>query len=222
MHEISFTIEPCTPSNDHQVRVIVDGQDLIAQLDPSMLGIDPPDFFASEALRLSGELLFARCGCGVVGCADGTTQTSRNDSTVTWLEFCPSIPRVTALTFSRKQFDAAVASFKGNHDWETTERRAERLIANLDFIGFDVPGLTFRWVSGRLDRAKISVCFVLNSVHQVIVHAPWDHDTVESAIDAIERELTKPPNEWADVEYILPRGAEFPFPQLFGPGWRRM
>ncbi|MCE9544804.1 MAG: hypothetical protein K8T25_04695 [Planctomycetia bacterium] len=221
MHEISFTVEPCVGSNDHQVRVIIDGHDLIARVNKAMLGIDPPEFFADRALSQSGDLIFARCNCGVVGCGDGTVRTSRDDSTVTWSEVRPAIPGIESFLFSRRQFDAAIHIAKNDFSWETTERRAERLINGLNFTRFNVHGLAYRWASGRLDQAKISVCFILNSKYQVIVHAPWTHNTVESAIHAIEQELKKAPNEWSDVEIILPPAADFPSPHLRGPGWQR-
>ena len=220
VHEISFTIEPSTPSNDHQVRVIIDGQDLIAQFGDDMLGIDPPDFFADQALLQSGALIFARCDCGVVGCGDGTVQTARSDSSVTWGDFCPTIPEITSLIFSRQQFDSAVAAAKNNHDWETTERSAERLIAELDFSYLQDRGLAFCWASGRLDNKKISVCFDLESQYQVVAHVPWDHNTPESGVNVIQKELAKPPQEWSDVVYY-PQGSVLGQPHLSGPGWQR-
>ncbi|HNQ77643.1 MAG TPA: hypothetical protein PK802_07915 [Candidatus Cloacimonadota bacterium] len=220
MAEISFVIEPNNPSNDHQVRIIVDGQDLIACYCDDMLGIDPPDFFTDRALLEFGKLIFARCSCGVVGCGDAIVHTSRDHITVIWDSFSPKIPGIRSLTFSRQQFDAAVEAARNDHSWETAERTAERFIAELDFTSLNEQGLAFRWASGRLNNTKISVCFYLDLTYQVIVSAPWNHVAVQEAVSGIQAELGKPPYEWSDVTYY-PQKKDVPAPALSGPGWRR-
>jgi hypothetical protein len=219
VNEIAFTIEASPSSNDHPVRVIVYGQDLIALFDEEMLGIDPPEFFSAENLLQGGELTVARCGCGVVGCRAGTVTETRNSGIVNWHEFCPEIASINSLTFSQHQFDSAVLEAECNHDWETAERTAERLISLLDFSMLDHRGLSFRWASGRLDKTKISACFDLHGRYQVIVNAKWDHREPEFSVVTIQAELANSPHKWSDV-ICYPQGSIRRLPDLSGPGWK--
>lgn len=84
VNEIAFIMKPSPESNDHQVHTIIDFQDIIMHYGEHSLGIDPPDFLSDRALLDSGELTFARCSRGVVGCDDARVRTSRDESTVTW------------------------------------------------------------------------------------------------------------------------------------------
>lgn len=219
MPEISFVIEPSLSSNDHQVRIIVDGQDIISD---NMLGIDPPEFFADPALLESGELIFARCSCGVVGCGDAIVHTKRDDISVTWDISSTEIGVTTPLVFSCKQFDTALKSAMNDHSWETVERTAERLISEWNFTWLSKHGLTFCWASGRLNDKKMSICSDLNNRYQVIVNVPWNHVSVNEAISNIRTELQKPPQEWADVTYHpYIQNTLFSEISISGPGWRR-
>lgn len=221
LHHISFRMEQCTESNDHQVRILIDGEDIISKLDETMFGIDPPELFASQALTSAGALIFARCSCGVVGCGDGTVDVVRNQSEVTWRKFCPKIPSINSLSFSRQHYDTAVQVATCNFDWETVERTAERLIAALDFDPLRKYGLVFVWASGRLNKQSISVSFNWESQYQVIMSTPWDHGRPESAVEAIRAELVKHPYRWSEVRYTAPV-KDMLGSQLCGPGWQRV
>jgi len=39
MNKISFSINPCVETNDHEVRIFIDGEDLFKA---DTLGLDPP------------------------------------------------------------------------------------------------------------------------------------------------------------------------------------
>ncbi len=220
MNEIAFTIRPSEETNDHEVRIIVDGRDIIEQIDREMLGIDPPEFFEYSTLLGSGELTIARCGCGVIGCGDATVNVMRDKTTVTWDHFNPQTGGVDSLTFSRSQYDSAVADAMNNHDWETTERTAERLIGDIDFSHLQEHGLAFSWASGRIDAQSISISLNLNSQYQVLVHLPWNHADAESAVKVTIAELAKPPAKWSNVFYY-PQQDNRKRPPCAGPGWRR-
>ncbi len=64
MNVISLNIFPSAESNDHQVRILIDGNDVLGN---AYLGIDPPIFFALPNLCCNGQLLIGRRTCGCCG-----------------------------------------------------------------------------------------------------------------------------------------------------------
>jgi hypothetical protein len=186
-----------------------------------MLGIDPPDFFASHALLKSGKLVVARCSCGEVGCGSATVQTLRGKNTFTWFNFSINTGLIKPLVFSRPQYDLAVETAMNDHSWETIERTAERLISELDFSKLKKYKLKFNWASGSLDKEYISITFNFRSRYQVVVKIPWNHKVLNDVITNVITELNKPPKEWSDVTYYpLPLKQNLSSPGIAGPGWR--
>ncbi len=77
-----------TDSNDHQVRFVADGEDLIRRFWGDMLGLDPDDILLRPSQLLATEqphnATIARCCCGVIGCGSVDVQVSRSVNTVLW------------------------------------------------------------------------------------------------------------------------------------------
>lgn len=159
-------------SNDHQVRILVDEADWLSD---SVLGIDPPEFFAQTELTTGGELLVGRCGCGCVGCDDVTVLVVRDQNEVKWIDSITS-----ALSFSTTQYDLAVHRARFDFAWETPNREAERLAAS-ELVGIAMPdGLAFQWASTRIRDNVLSLSFLRDGV-QKIVDLRWDGIRPESA-----------------------------------------
>ena len=164
MHSVAFNMTASPTSNDHQVRIAVDGIDLISEFSDHSLGIDPPVFFRQEALTSSGKLNIARCECGVPLCDDTDVNTVHEADTVTW-NGLPETRFGKSLVFDRAQFLQAVHKASNDHAWETTERTAERCIADLNMALPASHGLRFCWASGRIRDTHIMPS---SSVRQVL------------------------------------------------------
>ncbi|WP_146570431.1 hypothetical protein [Botrimarina hoheduenensis] len=172
MHNIGFAFTPSLASNDHQVRILVDEKDWLGD---SLLGIDPPEFFAQLALTIGGELLVGRCECGCVGCDDMTVQVVRNQDAVKWID-C----RDSELTFSTAQYDLAMHRAKNDFAWESPNRTAERRAAKI-LNGIVLPdGFSFQWASTRIRDSVLTLSFLRDGV-QKIVDLVWDGVRPESA-----------------------------------------
>jgi hypothetical protein len=172
LQKLGFAFSPSLASNDHQVRILVDEEDWLGD---SVLGIDPAEFFAQPALTIGGELLVGRCECGCVGCDDVTVRVVRDHDEVKWIDCSTS-----ELTFSTTQFDSAVHRARNDFAWETPNRTAERLAANvLDGIVLQ-HGFSFQWASTRIRDCVLSLSFLRDGV-QKIVDLEWDGVRPESA-----------------------------------------
>lgn len=85
MNNLTFKILPSEQSNDHQVRILIDNDDILRVIDSTAIGIDPVVFFSQKSLWPGGELLIGRCGCGCTGCGDETLTVQRKKENVIWL-----------------------------------------------------------------------------------------------------------------------------------------
>jgi len=223
MDEIEFRIEPSPDSNDHQVRILINGHDIIPE---RMIGLDPWDdgdiscsLLDQEALSTSGELTYARCSCGVVGCGSDSVEVLRDGETVKWNSKGTS---KKTFVFEARQYDQAVADLRNNFKWEPMERTAERLVGELDFSNLTNFGLFFEWASGRMNQDKFGICFRLGEPqkYQIVAYVPWNQRTPEGAVGAAKLLLQQPPTQWPDVVYYNQTPHNTQAPELCGPGWR--
>ncbi|WP_027003097.1 hypothetical protein [Hugenholtzia roseola] len=81
MNTLTFKILPSEVSNDRQVRIEIDGQDLLGS---GFLGIDPSRFFRQKNLFRGGEILIGRCDCGFEGCCDYVADVEISENKVIW------------------------------------------------------------------------------------------------------------------------------------------
>jgi hypothetical protein len=211
---IKFQMQPSETSNDHQTRIIIGDDDYLDLCDPSLLGIDPIEFFAQRELRESGSLLVGRCGCGCVGCGDEILQTTVTETEVTWVgrRQAPA-----GMTFSRSEYFAELDRAIVDTSWESVERTAERLVSALDFSRLRASGVRFHWASARVHPENMSLSLHLDEGHgcQLVCSVPWDHHDVHSAVSAISQLIDTPIATWQDVVYhgtLRPTSA--------GPAWR--
>jgi hypothetical protein len=79
VNTLTFEISPSPSSNDHQVRIRIDGEDWLGG---DYLGVDPPRFFAQATLESGGRVLVGRCGCGCEGCDDVHVDMVRRERTL--------------------------------------------------------------------------------------------------------------------------------------------
>jgi hypothetical protein len=81
MNTLSFQILVSKETNDHQVRILIDGMDILGK---DYLGIDPPMFFEQAGLLETGEILIGRCICGEIECGDYPVDVNKVDGKIIW------------------------------------------------------------------------------------------------------------------------------------------
>ncbi len=171
LNSIALKITPSLETNDHQVRVWIDGEDW---LDGNSLGLDPPEFFRQSSLCSTGPLMVDRCECGVLRCGDTTVEVQRTSKMVTW-----SNANGLALAFDLQSYDSEIRRANEDHSWENVYRTAERL-ANDVLSGLELDGFRFQWASTRIKPETLSMSF-LRLDQQRIIEIAWDGISAENA-----------------------------------------
>jgi hypothetical protein len=128
MHSLALHFEASPYSNDHQVRPVIDGIDLLRDFAEDSLGIDPPQFFRQPALGRKGKLLIGRCSCGDVGCGPVLIDVVVENRRVTW-----QFDTEHVYHFELQQYLECFERASLNTTWESVERTAERLVSSIDF-----------------------------------------------------------------------------------------
>ncbi len=181
MNRLAFNFADSPSSNDHQVRPLVDGVDLLELIETDSLGIDPPEFFRQPALLSGGRLLIGRCSCGVVGCDDVFAGVVRTDDSVTW-----QLAGDRTYEFDPAGYSSCIKSGTADTDWESTERTAERLVASLDFSTAEEDGYRFDWASARISRGRMTLSFWKEGT-QRLFKIGWDGKDPEDAAKQVRR-----------------------------------
>lgn len=179
--EIIFHFGASPETNDHEVRVLVDGHDLLESFGFGGLGIDPPQFFAKQAFREGGSLLAGRCQCGVFGCGDMRVRVEISGDRVLW---CP--PQGRSYAFGRQSYLDAIATATASTDWETPQRHAERLVAMQDFGAMQEIGYRFEWASARMGDGKLVLSFDFSGTQQLF-EIGWDQADPQDAVRQVKR-----------------------------------
>ena len=179
--ELSFLFGASPETNDHEVRALVDGHDLLGSLVSSGLGIDPPQFFAQKTLRESGSLLIGRCHCGVVGCGDMRVRVEVSGDRVLW-----HLSNGGSHAFERERYLDAITTAAASTDWETPQRHAERLVAMQDFSAMQDIGYLFQWASARMSHGRLVLSFDFIGTQQLF-EIDWDQADPQDAVRQVKR-----------------------------------
>lgn len=182
--QLSFEFLPSEFSNDHQVRILADGQDLLEKIDKSSLGLDPVEFFAQPTLHTTGWLLIGRCECGCAGCDDVRAAVTRTEQDVLW----DLASRGMQFSFALPDYDEAMKIGAADFSWETPQRTAERLVSKLDYSEFARYGLVFGWASARIEENQMTLSFMKDG-NQILYKAPWDSQEPSHAVATVQQML---------------------------------
>lgn len=182
MNTLSFKVLPSAESNDHQARVLIDGDDWLGE---ESLGVDPHRLFRQDTF-MGGTLLIGRCECGAEGCDDVFVDVKENKNKIIWRG-----KSGLDLEFEKADYINAVEGAKMDFSWEDINRRVERLVGDI-FTGTEtVDGLSFEWASCRLKNKKVGLSFIKKEGERVlgqeIMEIDWDG---ESEADAIKNANT--------------------------------
>jgi len=176
LSELSFKIRPSPGTNDHEVRVLIDGRDVLGD---DHLGIDPPEFFAQFSIADVDRLLIGRCECGVVGCDDFLVDVERNPTEVMW-------HAREDLRFDRVQYESAIRFASNDYSWEDQKRRAERLVEEVLRGCRTEDGFAFQWASARIAPMVMKISFSKDG-QQRLLEFGWDEATDENAVQGAQR-----------------------------------
>jgi hypothetical protein len=223
LNTIAFRIVPSPNTNDHEVKIFVDGRDFIARHWPDMMGMDPDDVLSYRELLPrdeSHEATVIRCGCGVVGCGSVWVRISTKDDHVIWDSWQrdKGNPPAGTLVFSHGQYTQAVRDAVEDHSWETPDRTAARILGSLvDHGALATHSLKYQWASGRIRDSTLAISLALQpSDDQIVVHIPWNEQTPDEIAREAAALLKTDPNGWPDVVWY---GQKTP-PPFTGPAWR--
>jgi hypothetical protein len=207
MDKIEFRVQPTPEFDDHQVRILVNGIDIIPD---KMFGLDPvqsvenePALLEQEALTKSGELTYARWSWQSGEIAYDTFEVIRTDQTVIWTRDSMKGP---SFTFAVNQYEEAIAQFRTDYSWETPKRTVERLIGDLDYSALKRYGMSFSWVSARAyNTDKIMVVFRLTEAdgvsYGITCYLIWDQTNADEAARSMKHLLQQSPQLWPEVAY---------------------
>jgi hypothetical protein len=220
-------IRPSPDTNDHEVRFLADGVDLIARHWGDMKGLDPDDIIVDPCPLHSGDasvsVTIARCSCGVVGCGSVEVEIRRSPDYVVWE--CAERGQTNhplRLCFVAESYEAEVERALHDHSWETPDRTAARLLASM--VERDQLAryhLTYSWASGRIRARTFTVSLNLEpGPFQVLVHVPWDGQSAQKIAQTCRDLLAQPPDAWPEVVWHA-QGADRTPPPFNGPGWRQ-
>jgi hypothetical protein len=164
MNRLSFKFEPCPDSNDHEIRVLVDQEDVVGK---SFLGLDPPSFFAQN-FDVDGTLLIGRCNCGVEGCSDFRVTVAFLDDVVRWTS-----DNGLKVSFPRTHYLEALDAARNDHSWEDVKRTSERIAQGILSQTRTRDGFEFDWASTRIKKAKITLSYSKQGM-QKLLEICWD------------------------------------------------
>ena len=220
---LRILVRPSPETNDHEVRLLGDDQDLIARFGDGSIGLDPDDILTEPCPLIakgSHECLIGRCDCGVIGCGDIRVRIDIDGDVASWSAIHS---RRAPVYFDLQPYVTEVERALTDHSWETPERTVSRLIAiGVDRERLARSGLKFSWASGRAAPGLMTVSLWHEpGPYQLLVRAPWNEsDPPAATADATIRALARAPSAWADVIWF-PQAKDLSAPTIAGSGWRR-
>jgi hypothetical protein len=225
MEKIAFRafgiqVRPSPTTNDHEVRLLGDGQELIDRFWDGAIGLDPDDILRTPSpiapSPIPRQTTIARCDCGVLGCGDERVTICADGDEVLWVD------ADRTLVFPAAQYTAELRRALDDSSWETPDRTAARLLGErVDGPVLARSGLSFSWASSRVRPRMLTVCLDLRpGPYQVLVSLPWSSESPREIADTTIALLRRDPRSWDDVTYF-PQAAGLGPPVLDGPGWTR-
>jgi hypothetical protein len=219
---IAFQVVPSPETNDHEVKILMDGRNFIAEHWPDMMGMDPDDVLSYAALSPRDEpheTTVVRCGCGIVGCGSAWVRISSERDLVIWDNWQGDTgkPPAGTLVFNRNQYLRAVKHAVEDRSWETPDRTAARMLVSIvDQAVLAASKLEYQWASGRIRHDALTISLGgPEGCHQILVHVPWDKQSPEEVAREAAALLKTDPNNWSDVAW---NGENPPFT---GPAWQK-
>jgi hypothetical protein len=223
--ELRVSVRASPETNDHEVCLFGDDQDLVNRFGDRSIGLDPDDIPTTpcplSASDLERECVIGRCDCGILGCGDVRVRIRIDGELVIW---SPSHGLREPVYFALHQYRSEIERALADHTWETPERTASRLISSrIDREKLADHGFKFCYASGRSQPGSMTVALWLEpGPYQVLVQYPWsgpvDLDLLANSVVSL---LARPPALWPDVQW-LPQAEGVGAPSIAGSGWRQL
>ena len=154
---------------------------------------------------------FARCTCGVYGCAKTDVVITADDNHIHW-DFREDVPINRRVTFDRDQYLVEVTRVADDVSWETPERTAGRLIFDslaghqLTPVGLSVTCMGTDW-----DDSTQFVVRLTDGRYVVDVRVPWAGRSASELAPAVVDVLDRTPlDSWNASWSASDRDAEAP------------
>lgn len=180
MNKLSFNILPSPETNDHEVRILIDNDDLLGR---DYLGLDPPFFFDQDNFGKNGELMIGRCTCGVEGCSDYPVIVRVAENNVSWTD-----NNGLNLLFDKEDYSDSIKKAQNDHSWEDIKRRVERLTIDVLKHSKTKDNYYFNWASARINDKKITLSYNKNG-DQKLFNIVWDGQTESHVMENAEQFL---------------------------------
>jgi hypothetical protein len=188
---LRIEVRPSPETNEHEVRLFGDDDDIIARFWDDMIGLDPEAILAEPCqLRCDATphfAIIARCCCGEIACGNVRVEVRRSQDFVEWMQIDSAADRPgrtfvfgtgsegatieidrsgdkpgRILRFAATQYGTELERALNDTSWETPDRTAARLLAKqVDRDILACHGLTFGWASGRLRPETLSASLTL-------------------------------------------------------------
>jgi hypothetical protein len=219
---LRIVVRPSPDTNDHEVCLLGDGEDLITRFARGNIGLDPDDILRKPS-PLAAQwkphvATIGRCDCGVIGCGSVEVTIGRDAERVTWRSESSGI----VVQFEVASYDREVARAMADFSWETPDRTTARLIATaVDRHALAQRGLTFEWASGRLRPHTMSLSLRYEpGPYQLVVHVHAKDAAPEDVARDCAALMLQDPARWRHVVWY-PQQRQQDAPAIAGPGWKK-
>lgn len=165
MNKLSFSILPSLETIDHEIRILIDGDDILGK---EFLGLDPPVFFNQESLTNGGYMLIGRCTCGEASCGSYGVTVVLDQDKVFWND-----DSGLSLFFDIQAYESTIEVAKNDQSWEDIKRRVERLTSVILNKSQTKDGYIFDWASARIGENKITLSYNKDGF-QKLFELAWD------------------------------------------------
>ncbi len=173
MNSIAFKILPAVESYDHEVRILIDGNDLLGD---DYLGLDPPVFFNQNNFFKTGTLMIGRCTCGCEGCSDYPVTVNVDNDHIGWTD-----NNGLNLEFQKADYEKAITETRNDYSWEDNNRQVERFVSELLKDTETKDSYTFDWASARIKENAITLSYSKNG-DQKLFELPWEKQSIETGV----------------------------------------